>query len=462
MYCAYVTTIKELRKHSNADRLQCATIFGNNVIVDMSYTTGERVIYFPVDGQLSEEYAEDNNLVRKYVPVSELSEEQLERKNIVQKNGVDVVNMGGYMEPSKRNITALKLRGEISDGLAMPLETLAKYTDISTLADGDQITILNGHEICKKYIPKRTYSSHAPGTGKHNKQNSKEKKFSISYPFFVEHIDTGQLAYNQNAFKPGDTCYITLKMHGTSARTANAIEITKKKRHLILKKVFKIGDKEIKQFRCVSGTRRTTLRNYDGGWYGSNAFRQKYHDMFKDKLPKGMEVFYEIVGYTEGNQTIMGRCSNKLVKDKAFTRQYGEETVFSYGCDVGENDCYVYRMTMTNEDGFTVELPWEQVQIECEKMGVKCVPLFEKFIFTTWEDLMQRVEKYYDGADPIGKTHIREGVVIRIDNRESFTAYKHKNFYFKCLEGIIKDMADSPDMEEAEELIGGENEYCNC
>ena len=110
-------------------------------------------------------------------------------------------------------------------------------------------------------------------------------------------------------------------------------------------------------------------------------------------------------------------------------------------------------MTMTNEDGFAVELPWEQVQIECEKLGVKCVPTFEKFVFTTWEDLMERVEKHYDGADPIGKTHVREGVVVRIDNREKFTAYKHKNFSFKVLEGIIKDKADAPDMEEAEELV---------
>ena len=66
---------------------------------------------------------------------------------------------------------------------------------------------------------------------------------------------------------------------------------------------------------------------------------------------------------------------------------------------------------------------------------------------------MSRVEKYYDGADPIGKSHVREGVVIRIDNRSSFTAFKHKNFSFKCLEGIIKDTADAPDIEEAEELI---------
>jgi hypothetical protein len=69
---------------------------------------------------------------------------------------------------------------------------------------------------------------------------------------------------------------------------------------------------------------------------------------------------------------------------------------------------------------------------------------------------MERVEKYYEGADPIGKSHVREGVVVRIDNRSKFTAYKHKNFSFKVLEGIIKDTADAPDMEEAEELVANE------
>ena len=412
----------------------CTTIFGNNVIIDLTYHEGQRVIYFPTDGQLSEEFATENNLVRA----------KDEQGN----------NVGGYLDPSKRNIKALKLRGEQSDGLVLPIEVLSKYTDISNLKDGDQITELNGHEICKKYIPHSNRRNHPSSSNK--VRNKKEEKEQISYPYFVEHIDTAQLAYNQAAFKEGDICYITLKMHGTSARTANAVEITKKKMPVILKKVFHMKDKVTQEYRPVSGTRRTTLRNYEGGWYGSNAFRQKYHDFFKDKLPQGMEVFYEIVGWVNDNTTIMGRCSNKLIKDKEFSRQYGDETVFSYGCGIGQNDCYVYRMTVTTPDGYAFELPWEQVQLECEKMGVKCVPTFERFIFTTWDDLMERVEKYYDGVDPVGKTHVREGVVVRIDNRSKFTAYKHKNFNFKCLEGIIKDNSDQPDMEEAEELIGEE------
>ena len=432
MYCAYITTIRELRKHSNADRLQCATIFGNNVIVDMTYKSGDRVIYFPVDGQLGKEFADDNNLVRK--------------------KDAEGNNIGGYLDPNKRNITALKLRGEQSDGLVLPITVLSKYINVDTLTDGEQITVLNGYEICKKYIPVGKPRSHTYTTSK-TRKNKKEEKQKITYPFFVEHIDTAQLAYNQSAFKPGDTCYITLKMHGTSARTMNAVEVTKRKANPIAKKVFKIKDKETRQYKCVSGTRRTTLKNYDGGWYGSNAFREKYHKFFKERLPKGAEIFYEIVGWINEDTTIMGRCSNKLIKDKEFSKQYGDETIFSYGCNIGESDCYVYRMTLTNEDGFAVEIPWEQVLIECEKMGVKCVPTFEKFTFTTWEDLMERVEKYYDGADPVGKSHVREGVVVRIDNRPSFTAYKHKNFSFKCLEGIIKDTSDAPDIEEAEELI---------
>lgn len=432
MYNAYITTIQELHKHSNADRLQCATIFGNNVIVDMNYHVGQRVIFFPVDGQLSEEFANDNNLVRKK-----------------DENGN---NIGGYLDPGKRNITAIKLRGEKSEGLVLPLEVLQRYSDsdVMELGDGLPITEINGHEICRKYIPRRNIPRTTDGGVSRTRKG--KMKDRVSYPNFIQHIDTEQLAYNQAAFHPGDTCYITLKMHGTSARTANTIELTYKKYPIpLLRKLFK--PRQVKRYSCVSGTRRTTLRNYEGGYYGSNAFRQKYHDFFKDRLPKGVEVFYEIVGWVDENKTIMGRCKNSLVRDKAFTKQYGEETVFSYGCDVGQNDCYVYRMTMMNEDGYMVELPWEQVKLECEKMGVKHVPEFDKFIFTTWEDLMQRVEQFYDGPDPVGKTHVREGVVVRIDNRPSFTAYKHKNFSFKCLESIVKDVADAPDIEEAEELI---------
>jgi hypothetical protein len=68
-------------------------------------------------------------------------------------------------------------------------------------------------------------------------------------------------------------------------------------------------------------------------------------------------------------------------------------------------------------------------------------------------DMVKRVaEEFYDGPDPVGKTHVREGVVVRIVNRPKFCAYKHKNHSFKVLEGIIKDEATTPDMEEAQSV----------
>jgi tRNA-binding EMAP/Myf-like protein len=449
MYAAYITTIKELHKHPNADRLMVTTIFGNNVIVDLSYHEGQRVIYFPTDGQLSEEFATDNNLVKKYVPVSELTEEQIGSKQVIQKDGIAVVNMGGYMDANKRNIMAIKLRGEKSDGLVLPIEVLSRYGDISNLKDGIAIIEFCGHEICTKYIPKKKRVS------EHKRSiNKKEERETIGYPLFVQHIDTEQLAYNEKAFKEGDTIYLTRKLHGTSFRVANTLEVTTKKRNPVMKKIFRLKDKKTKKWAMISGTRRTTLIDYGGGYYGSNAFRKKYTDMFDGILPKGMEVFGEIVGWVDENTPIMPSCSNSKIKDKEFSKRYGEQTVFTYGCPKGENDCYIYRITMTNEDGISVELPTEEVMMWCERLGVKYVPLLEKFIYTTWDDLNERVEKYLDIPEPLANgSHIVEGVVVRIDNRSGFTAYKAKGFNFKVLEGIIKDTSDAPDIEEAEELV---------
>lgn len=178
MYCAYVTTLKGLRKHSNADRLQCVEVFGQNVIVDLSYKDGQKVVFFPSDGQLSEEYAKDNNLVR-----------------MKDENGN---NIGGYMDAEKRNVTAIRLRGEKSEGLVLPIESLSKYVDVTKLKDGDQITVIGGHEICRKYIPKSSRRSN----NSRKSSDKKKKDNSISYPFFEEHKDTAQLAYNMSAFKP--------------------------------------------------------------------------------------------------------------------------------------------------------------------------------------------------------------------------------------------------------------------
>lgn len=432
-HVGYVVQVNQLRPHSNADKLQIATFFGNDTCVGLDVKIGDIGIYFPTDLQLSIEYCEKNNLVRKK-----------------DENGN---NIGGYMDPDKRNVKTIKLRGEKSDGIYAPIDSLSYFGDISTLSIGDHISVFNGHEICQKYIPQRNSKREKEKVG----NKTRKKKIPIA-PLFAEHADTEQLAYNLDAFKDGDLIEITLKMHGTSQRTGYLPVFQKYKRSLF-DIILRHPGTPIYNWGYVSGTRRTVLENYEGGFYGSNAFREDVSKFFEGKLHKGEEVFYEVVGYVNDTTPIMGEANNKKIQDKEFIKQYGKTTIFSYGCEPGQHDFYVYRMTMTNEDGDTVEYSPDYVRYRCEQMGCKFVPVFytgciKKTGAQTAGEYVKKLAEYeYDGPDPIGKTHIREGVVVRIINRPKFTAYKHKNFYFKVLEGIIKDEAAAPDMEEAEEII---------
>ena len=455
-YTGFVVKVEHLRKHSNADRLQVATFFGNDTIVSLDTKIGDIGIYFPVDGQLSERYCQVNDLVR--------------RKD---ENGKQC---GGYLDPEKRNIKALKLRGEKSDGLYMPITSLADFCKISDLKVGDTIDTVNGELICQKYIPHST-------TKYKNKVVTAQRAKENICPTFYEHVDTAQLAYNLNAFKAGDTVQLTLKMHGTSARTGYLPLLHTKRTWF--DKLFHRHGKDYYEYGYVTGTRRVVLKEgRKGGYYESDDFRHAMAAKFEGKLRKGEVVYYEIVGFQGPNGApIMSQVANSKVKDPEFTKQYGSTTTFSYGCNQDSTyvepehdtgawhpccEVYVYRMTMVNEDGDVVEYSPAQIKERCEQMGVHTVMEFETFIIpdmiqlpddvgspqevNAGEYVLRKVEQYFDGPDPIGKTHVREGVVARILNRSNFAVYKHKNFSFKVLEGIAKDEATAPDIEEAQEI----------
>ena len=233
MYSGYITKLKNIRPHPNADRLNLAECFGNTVVIGKDYDENTLYVYFPTDGQLSEEYATINNLVRKKDDAGN--------------------NIGGYLDPDKRNIRAIRLRGEKSDGLVMPLSSL-EYTgaDVSSLTEGIVIHMLNGHEICCKYVPRRP-AGHSSGNG----NRTRKKKVPVA-PLFAEHADTEQLAYNLSAFRPGDQIEITLKMHGTSQRTGY-LPVLKKYKRTLLDRLLRRDGTPIYEWGYVSGTRRTVL-----------------------------------------------------------------------------------------------------------------------------------------------------------------------------------------------------------
>ena len=462
MYNVYVCKVKNIRPAENADRLNACEVFGITTIVDKSVNENDLYVYFPTDGQISEEFGKANDLFR--------------RKD---ENGNPA---GGFIDPVKRNVGAIRLRGNKSEGLVLPLTCLAPFGDISNLAEGDIVSTFNGHVIAEKYVPMHKPRTSQP-TARGERERKSAKKCRIKYPFFAEHIDTPQLRFNMDMFKPGDIICLTEKVHGTSSRNAyqtaivgeNGFFLTKLIAHSnwLPKKWRTAAQSHLTpktEMRYLIGTRRTVLTNNSvGGFYGNDDFRRAWGERFKGKLLPNEECFGEIAGFYKDNYggavPIMAPGDNTKTKDKAFIKQYGKTTTFSYGCSetgyytYGDgsheerplNRYFIYRMTYTTPEGVVIEYPWDLVKQRAEQMGFETVPELERFIYTTEEDFLARIAKYEDIPSTIDSSHVIEGVVIRKMNGTRFDVAKDKSFNFRVLENLIKVDAEMPDMEEMEE-----------
>lgn len=431
-YNAYVARLTKVQKDEKSERLYTAEVMGEGVIIGGEMADGQRVIYFPADGCLCDyDFAMAFNLLRK---------------------DRDGNAAGGYLDFPSMHIRALKLRGLRSEGVVIDLTKFAAYFKLTgeDFKDGEAIDKIGDTLICKKYVPHGNRSGGGGGSVKTSKKG--KKRNGIEFPDFAMHIDTAQLAYNQNMFAPGDLINISLKMHGTSQRSMKTYA---EYPNGFFRRLFRMKKKTKPVFAL--GTRRTVLLNSTisdgGGFYGNDSFRVPHHEKLKAAVThNNMEIFYEVVGYISESTTIMPSSDNKKLNDKAFTKQYGPTTDFTYGCEPGQSEMYIYRITVDD-----IEYTPEEIAAWCGAYGFNHVPYLEEFEFTTWEDLMNRVSQYIDGPDPIGKTHVREGVVVRIVNKRKFTAFKAKNLSFKILEGIVKTDAVAPDMEEAQDGEEGDN-----
>ena len=419
---AYVVRLKNIRKHSNADRLQCATVFGANVIVGLDANENDLYIYFPTELQLDEEYCKVNDLVR--------------RKD---ENGNQC---GGYLDPEKRYIRPLKLRGEVSDGLIMPLSSVTAFNHgvVPNVQEGDTITTINGHTLCWKYIPLSKPKSIGGGAKKWKKVE-KEKE-EVKFP---QHIDTPQFQYYTNNFYNGDFITITEKLEGTSHRSA----LLPIKKTNWFRKLFGLAPKI--EYKDYCGSRRVTIENEEGGFYGSNEFRMEIHRRLVPHLKPNMEVFGEIVGYL-GDTPIMGSVNTEKM-DKKFVQEFGKNMEFSYGCNKGEMKFFVYRIVLLDEDGdVALEYSTDQIIAWCEDNGFDYVPILYRGQISEYDDADARkaierlADVYHAGRSTLDPRHWREGCVIRRDNNaRKFDVYKSKNYTYRFLKGMATDNIQNAD-----------------
>jgi len=437
MYKAIACKIETAVKHPNADRLQLCTVAGGyQIITDLKAKVGDLGVYFPVDGQVSEEFAKANNLLEIKDP----------------KTGKKIG--GGFMD-YKRRVRAMSLRGIKSMGLWLDISCL-DYLDIvpsldkPSLLEGTQFSEIDGHPICNKYYTAATLSAREKSSKVGNKGHYK------SYTCFKQHIDTEQFMRFFKEIPVNSYMVATLKLHGTSAVTGrvlvdNYLPWWKKVINFI-----RPGYYKEKEYKCLIGTRNVVLADgKQDGYYKGDQFRFNIADSFKDKLNKGETVYYEIVGYDSNGKPLMSTHSTKtLKKEYPGITKFGEEFAYSYGCQPGTQKIYVYRITMCNEDGVAYDLSWEQVKGRCRELGLEHVPELCKFIYRgNVEETLAIVAGWLSDNDLkpslLDHTHIDEGVCFRVDTDKPHAVnYKHKAFIFQILEGIKKESDDYVDLEE--------------
>ena len=454
-YQAIITPIQAILPHPNADRLEIAVVANNHVVVGINnYKQDDLVVFFETDGCLSQPYCEANDLYERFAEVD----------GVRQRVGT------GYLDTNGR-VRALNLRSYKSNGLAMPLASLAfTGADLSILVEGFAFTTVNNIEICRKY--------ETPATKQARLENKKDKpklKFSTAFP---EHVETENFRRNVQKIPSGATITITEKIHSTSGRAAlayteqevynpllstvfNRLNVStpypliNKAWNWFRQTVEEKTKQTIKGYMPQNGTRRVVLKKNSGntGYYGSDDFRWAVADRLLPFLRKGETLYYEIVGWVAPDRHIMPPHNTAVTGDKKFIKRYGQEITYNYGVPNGTAKAYVYRIAVTNEDGYQWELPWEAVKARCLELGVDYVPE-HKVIYNydptdLWEDEFLNYVEHLS-LQSIFPNQFPEGVVVRVDYQGKTWFLKEKNWYFLSMEGFSKDKPDYVDTEEIE------------
>jgi hypothetical protein len=468
-YQGIVTKITNIQNHPNADKLNIGKACNFSVIISKDIQEGTLGVFFQEGGVLSIPFLRENNLYR-HKHLNKDAEKE------------------GLFDDSGR-IRAIRLRGVASEGIWLPLNSL-EFTGIKLeeLKEDLMFNAINGVEVCTKYVTKKTREAGAQNAPKQKKRSLKE-----IYPQFAEHFDTQQLKYFVHHIPKGAVLSITEKLHGTSGRTGlllkapdylltekpvpdfKGLNLFKSPRRFFAKvteyvtsyKNWVSDSKKAKNYNpnkhdvwdYVTGTRRVilNLRDMKDTFYKDCDFRTVIHNKLSklnNFIVRGMTLYYEIVGYTDTKSPIMG--SHGVKKEmKELKAQYGDIITYSYGCNVEEAEpyaIYIYRITITTEDGRVYDLPYYQLVNECKNLELQYVPVLkEPFIYDgNAEALLKMCEELSNGPSTLDSRHLREGVVLKVEYPGYEKSYKFKSFDFLVMEGIVKDNENFVDEEEAQ------------
>lgn len=410
---SYVATVvrveeRDLYRVLGLDNLVGYSKFGMQALVSQGTKPGLYIL-FSTEVQLSEEYARKNNL---------------HRDGTLNEDPTKV----GYLEQSRR-VKAIKLRGNRSDSLLMPIESLDYLlgNKVKNLDEGDVFDSIDGHEICRKYQAKEP---------KPNGSQPKARVRRVDERVFPQHVDSENYWRNQHKIPEDAHIVVSQKLHGTSVRYGNVPALAERTWwERLLRRPAR------KAYRFVVGSRRTVksvdLSAEEGKqhYYADGDPWTRYADENKiaDRIPKDHIVFGELVGFSGKGAPIQ--------KD------------YTYDCLDGETMLFVYRVAVVTADGLIVDYGHEQMEQWCAERGFSTAPILwrgrhDEFIADSWTE-----RRYYDEwkdlthfrESPVPLSHpklVDEGVCIRHDGPHGVYILKAKSPSFLEHETKVLDTGD--------------------
>lgn len=385
-YACKIVELNEFRPHCNPEvtRLKVARVDGFDIVVGIDTEKG-LYIYFPVGCAIDPEFLKLNNLFRDK-----------------DKNS-DPEAKPGFFEDNGR-VKAIMLRKEKSQGFIIPISSLNGYIssslEIQKSDIGVDFDVIDGKQICKKYIVKIARTPGAPGSAKSRK--GKTPTIDLVEDQFRFHVDTILLRKVPNVIKPDSLISITSKWHGTSGISANLLQKIPTKENFfkkISRKWFTNNPEPYKEEYRDLCSSRTVIKcpGVGGGYYGVDIWNIA-HEVIKPHLSKGLTVYFEIVGFLPTGGYIQKGYDYGYVPPKS-----GES--FEYGKHFGIR---VYRVTYTNVSGSVFEFSARQVQQWCERNSLD--PVIQLYYGYT-KDL-------YPSLDPAN--HWNENFIEALANDKRF------------------------------------------
>jgi len=368
-----IERIREINPHSNADKLEIATILDwQCVVAKGAFKANDLCVYFPVDSIL---------------PAA------LEEHIFGPESKIRLTNS---------RIKTIKLRGQISQGLCVPVDEIHKYawpcTNVHICSsenwmEGTDLTDILG--VTKYEPPAAPWSSMGDSS-----KSARPKK----NPLFAKYTDIENAKNYPEMFKEGEMVSVSEKCHGGNIRMAWAPVVAQ----TFLQKLLKFFHL-LPQYEFVFGSHNVQLQSKNYTEKNIYAEMVKKYNL-KAIIPKGYAVYGEVIGS-------------------------GVQKNYTYGCKEGERKLVLFDILCYN--GKAHYLNPKKFKILADQLGLETVPILYEGPFN--KDKIKELTKGDSVYAPSQK--IREGVVVK-PLEESTYLGSRKILKFISDDYLLKDQSE--------------------